>query len=98
MNIFNESNEIKQALRGVVKEILDEETKSVVRAYKGKVITPPNSSTQTCVVRLVGDNTDLTLPYSSAVRNVAKNDVVWVLVLFNSMRNAIVWHNSDFSA
>ena len=97
MNLFNDSAEVKQALRDMVKEVVAEETKSTLRAYKAKVIAAPNSTTKKCVVRLVGDSTSLSLPYSSDASSVKAGDIVWVLVLFNSMRNAIVWQNSDFS-
>ena len=94
MSALNESQKLQNLLRQEVKKIIDEETKECLRTKKATVTSAPNGST--CSVRLVGDSTILTLPYSSKVSSVSVGDVVWVAYLYNDYRNAIVWETHDF--
>ena len=95
-NLTRSSSDVSRLLADAVKNIVSSmpEFKSCVRAVKARVVTPPNG--KTCAVQLVGDDTVITLPYSSKVANVLKDDIVWVASLQGSMRNAIVWETSDF--
>ena len=87
---------IKQSLNKIIKEVIAEETKPCFRVYKAKVITAPNTETQTCGVQLLGDNKVINIPYSSKVANVTTNSFVWVATIYNSFSNAIVWETIDF--
>lgn len=42
-------------------------------------------------VKLVGDATELFLPYKSTVSDAAVGSAVWVAKIYGSWRNAIVW-------
>lgn len=87
---------IKQSLKKIIKEVIAEETKPCFRVYKAKVITAPNTETQTCGVQLIGDNKTINLPYSSKVASITVDSFVWVATLYNSFSNAIVWETVDF--
>lgn len=91
---FNEIKIIREAITQVVRDVLDEETRDCFRVRKAVVTSAPNGSV--CRVKLVGDDTILALPYSSKVTSVSVNDVVWVAILGDSMRNAIVWETANF--
>lgn len=93
-DIINESERIRKAIKSIVREVLAEEEKACFRVYKAKVSTAPNGST--CGVKLIGDTTELTLPYSSKCSLVATGDLVWVATLYNSFSNAIVWETANF--
>ena len=94
MGIKDDSLRVKQYLTKIIKDVVNEETKSCFRLYKAKVISPPNG--ETCEVQLIGDTTSLTLPYSSKAANVQSNALVWVATLYNSFTNAIIWETIDF--
>lgn len=99
MSLYSESELIKTAIKQVVSESIKEETSSCFRVYKAIVVkTPYFDSTigNACQVRLIGDPSVLTLPYSSATKNVQSGDVVWVATTSNSFRNAIVWDTRYF--
>ena len=89
------SQKIRRLITPLIKEIVKAETRSCMRVQKAFVVTTPNGSV--CSVRLAGDTTIITIPYSSATANVAVGAAVWVAVLGDSLRNAIVWQKVDFS-
>ena len=96
---LNATKEFKKAVELVVKEVLEKETRSCFRVYKASVVTPPyydGTKGNICSVRLVGDSAVLDLPYSSKIVGVAAGDTVWVGVIGNSFRNAIVWEKRFF--
>lgn len=88
------SQKLRDLLSPLVRDIIKEETRNCLRTKKAIVTTAPNGSV--CAVRMVGDTTIVTLPYSSATANVAVGDAVWVAILGNNMRTAIVWQKIDF--
>lgn len=97
MDIFSQSEQLRQALTPFIQKIIDEKTRECLRTYKGKVIDPPNISTGKCKVQLVGQDITLSLPYSTAVTDVLANDMVWVATTYNSWRNAVVWQKVNFN-
>lgn len=95
MSSLSDASAFRDAIAQVVREEIRSETRDCFRVRKAVVETAPNGSV--CVVKLVGDETSLSLPYSSAVSSVSAGDVVWVGILFGSMRNAFVWETADFN-
>lgn len=95
MDIITESNKLKQAMLPFLRKVIEEETKDCLRTYKAKVTTAPTNGK--CGVTLIGQTTELMLPYSTAVSNVAVGDMVWVATTYNSWINAVVWQKIDFS-
>ena len=93
-NLLNESAELRRMIEAVVREVVAAETRSCFKVYKATVITPPSGTA--CSVRLVGEDTVLSLPYSSAVSDVVAGDAVLVAVVYGSMRNAVVWQKTNF--
>ena len=94
MSLLSDAKEVREAIAAVVREEADSLMRDCLRVRKAKVTTVPNGSA--CGITLVGDSTEIMLPYSSAVSSVSAGDVVWVAILGNSMRNAIVWETADF--
>lgn len=94
-NLFSESAEIYSLLESIVSKIIAEKTKSCFRVYKASVVSPPSGNT--VGVSLVGENTVLNLPFSSAVSDITVGNLVWVGVIFGNFRNAFVWQKIDFS-
>lgn len=94
MGEFSETVKLSQALRKIVRQEIDEQTKSCFRLYKAQVISAPNGST--CTVQLVGDDNLMELPYATAVDGVSVGDLVWVATIFNSFSNAIVFNSVNF--
>lgn len=90
---MNYSEQIRKSIEEVVRETIKKETKDCFRIYKAKVITAPNGNT--CTVQLIGDSTQLTIPYSSDCSTVTENQFVWVAAPYG-FRNAIVWQTIDF--
>lgn len=90
---MNYSEQIRKSIEEVVRETIKKETKDCFRIYKAKVITAPNGTT--CTVQLIGDSTQLTIPYSSDCSTVTANQFVWVAAPYG-FRNAIVWQKIDF--
>lgn len=93
-DIMNESVRIRHSIKKIVKEVIAEETKECLRLFKAEVITAPNGST--CEIQLVGDKKTMNLPYSSKVSSVKKGSMVWVVTIYNSFSNAIVWETINF--
>ena len=94
MSLLSDAKEVRAAIEAIVRDEIDRETRDCFRVRKAVVTTAPNGTK--CSVKLVGDDTILSLPYSSAVSSVSVGNVVWVAILGNSMRNAIVWETADF--
>lgn len=93
-DIISDSAKIRQSIRKIVKQVLEEETKPCFRIYKAQIKGLPNG--KTCEVQIVGDENTINLPYSSSISSVAVNDMVWVATIYNSFSNAIVWQPIDF--
>lgn len=97
MDIFSQSEQLRQALTPFIQKIVDERTRECLRTYKAKVITAPNDLTGKCDVQLVGQSEILSLPYSTAVSDVSVEEMVWVATTYNSWRNAVVWERIRFN-
>lgn len=91
---FTDVKVIRDAIIKVVEDVLDEKTRDCFRVKKAIVKGTPSGGLME--VLLVGDSNSLFLPYSSRVSSVTVGSVVWVAVLGNSMRNAIVWETANF--
>lgn len=96
MALLEEAKEVRAALAEVIRQEVEALTQDCFRVKKAIVVTAPNSTTGKCSVQLIGDDTVLSIPYSSEVASVSVNDVVWVAWWGGSMRNAIVWQTADF--
>ncbi len=94
MSLLADAKEVRAAIEAIVRDEIDRDTRDCFRVRKAVVTTAPNGTK--CSVKLVGDDTILSLPYSSAVSSVSVGNVVWVAILGNSMRNAIVWETANF--
>ena len=93
---FMESEALRQAITPLIEKIINEKTKECLRTYKAIVVTPPNTATKRCEVRLVGQEEILSLPYSTETDNVQAGQAVWVATTYNSWRNAVVLYTIDF--
>lgn len=99
MSLLADAKEVRSAIAAIVRDEVRKQTSDCFRVRKATVYASPNSTTGICKVQLIGDvgnDTILSLPYSSAVSSVSPGAVVWVAVLGNSMRNAIVWETANF--
>ena len=96
MALLEEAKEIRAALAEVIRQEVEALTQDCFRVKKAIVQTAPNSTTGKCSVQLIGDDTILSIPYSSDVASVSAGAVVWVAYWGGSMRNAIVWQTADF--
>lgn len=85
---------IKQSLKKIIKEVVDEDTKPCLRLYQAQITTPPNGAT--CGVQLIGDNNSIDLPYSNIITSAKIGDFVWVATIYDSFSNAIVYAPIDF--
>lgn len=95
MALLEEAKEVRAALAEVIRQEVDGLTQDCFRLKKAVVTSAPNGTR--CSVKLVGDDTVLSIPYSSEVASVSVDDVVWVAYWGGSMRNAIVWQTADFN-
>ena len=93
-DIYEQAALLKNAIKSVVREVAREEFGDCFRVKKAVVTTAPDGSV--CGVQIVGDETELMLPYSSRCASVSVGDVVWVGILGRSLRNAIVWETAAF--
>lgn len=91
---LTESKRLRSQMKRLIQEVVKEETRACFRVYKAVVVIAPNGTS--CGVRLVGEQSELTLPYSSKVASVAVGDIVWVATIFGTLSNAIVWETADF--
>lgn len=96
MSLLSDAKEIRAAVAAVARDEIELQTRDCFRVKKAKVTSAPNGAT--CSVKFIGDDTILALPYSTHVSSVSVGSVVWVAILGNSMRNAIVWQNASLSA
>ena len=94
MSILSDAAAFREAIAQIVRDEIQSETRDCFRVRKAKVTTAPTATVMG--VQLVGDETELFLPYSSVVSDALVGDVVWVGILFGSMRNAFVWENATF--
>ena len=101
MDLFGQSEHLRQALMPFIQKIVDERTRECLRTYKAKVVSVPNAETGLCEIQLMGQGgienpTTVSLPYSTAVSSVSVGDMVWVATTYNSWRNAVVWQKIKF--
>lgn len=94
-DIFSESSVLYSILEKIISKIVAEKTRSCFRVYKAIVVSAPNG--KTVGISLIGENTVLNLPYSSAISDILPGDLVWVGVIFNHFRNAFVWQKVNFN-
>ena len=90
--MLSQSEIIKRAIERVADAEIEKKTAPCFRTYKAIVTEAPNGTT--CKVRLVGDDTELTLPYASKLSEITAGKFVWVGAFYNvdnSFSNAIVW-------
>lgn len=90
--MLSQSEIIKRAIERVADAEIEKKTAPCFRTYKAIVTEAPNGTT--CKVRLVGDETILTLPYASKLSEITAGKFVWVGAFYNvdnSFSNAIVW-------
>ena len=98
MSILSETQAFKQAVETVARQVVADETRDCLRLRKAVIIAAPLGNS--CTVRFVGEDSNsggITIPYSSEVTDVNIGDPVWVLIIYNSLRNAIAWKKGDFS-
>lgn len=104
MDIFSQSEKLKQSLTPFIKKIISENTKECFRTYKARIVYPPNSENapkNKCVVQIIGqaglgNPTHLSVLYSTFCSDVKIGDMVWVATLYGSWKNAIAWQKIDF--
>lgn len=94
MSVMEESGMLRKMIKSVVNEAVEKATRDCFRVYKAVITTVPDGSA--CGVRLVGENTIMSLPYSSKITGVSVGDIVWIASIYGSMHNAIVWETADF--
>ena len=90
--MLSQSEIIKRAIERVADAEIEKKTAPCFRTYKAIVTEAPNGTT--CKVRLIGDETILTLPYASKLSGITVGKFVWVGAFYNvdtSFSNAIVW-------
>lgn len=99
MDRITQSERIKKALTKIVRNILknDSDFQSCFRVYLAKVTVAPDAVSKKCSVRLISQQTELTIPFSSACSGCSVGDMVLVGTVSNSFRNAVVWQKYDFS-
>ena len=90
-NNLKDSRDIRTAIENIAREICREETRDCLRLYKATVTMTATVSGSEMSVKLVGDATELFLPYKSTVSDAAVGSAVWVAKIYGSWRNAIVW-------
>lgn len=93
MSLREDAKAARDAIAAVVREEVEALTRECMRVRKAIVTSAPNGTI--CKVHFVGDDTILSLPYSSKVSSVSVGAVVWVAILGDSMRNAIVWETAN---
>lgn len=90
-NNLKDSRDIRTAIENIAREICREETRDCLRLYKATVTMTAAAAGSEMGVKLVGDATELFLPYKSTVSDAAVGSAVWVAKIYGSWRNAIVW-------
>lgn len=95
--MLNESAKIKKAIERVADAEINKLTAPCYRTYKAIVTEAPNGAT--CKVRLIGDDTELTLPYAEKLSGIKEGAYVWVGAFYatdKSLSNAVVWETLKF--
>ena len=90
-NNLKDSRDIRTAIENIAREICREETRDCLRLYKATVTMTAAVGGSEMGVKLVGDATELFLPYKSTVSDAAVGSAVWVAKIYGSWRNGIVW-------
>ena len=96
-SILSDSERLEKAIRAVVRKTVDEETKNCLRVMTATVSTAPDANTGLCGVKLIGDDTEILIPYTTVTASVSQGDAVLVATTYNSMRNAVVWQTSPMT-
>lgn len=95
--MLSEAQKIKRAIERVADAEIEKITAPCYRVYKAKITAAPNGST--CKVKLIGDDTELTLPYASKLKTISVGTYVWVGAFYatdSSLSNAVVWETLKF--
>lgn len=86
-----EAVNVWDSIRPMVEALIDERTRSCIRAQRATVVTAPNADTGKIVVQLPFDKAPISLPYSSAVAEVEAGSQVWILIPHdNTLTNGVV--------
>lgn len=99
-NLFD-SKILRSVIEKIVRSVVAETTRDCFRVLKATVETAPYEDSNlgpVCQVKLIGDETALTLPYSTKMSGMQVGDVVLIAVVYGSFRNAIVWEKQGFNA
>ena len=97
--MLSEAQKIKRAIERVADAEIQKLTAPCLRVYKAKITEAPNGTT--CKVKLIGDDTILTLPYASKLSGLTVGTFVWVAAFYatdNSFSNALVWDTLKFDS
>ena len=101
MGLYDEASRVKQVLVNLIEEcIADNETvKSCIKARRAVVTTAANTSVSGKVgVKLIGDDSEIFLPYNSTVSTSQLRVGVLVSVWYNySINNGIVMKNAKWT-
>lgn len=92
MSATEEALKIWNALKPMVGRLIDERTRSCVRARKMLVTTAPDGSV-IGVKHPYGD--EVFIPYSSALGSVSAGDAVWVWIYGNNASTMIAMATGD---
>ena len=90
-NTLKDSRDFRLAIESIAREVCQKETRDCLRLYKATVTVTAAEGGSEMGVKLVGDSTDLFLPYKSTVSDATLGSTVWVAKIYGSWRNAIVW-------
>ena len=101
MDLYNEAAQTKKLLTNLINECIrnNETVKSCIKAKKAIVTTAANTTVANKVgVTLIGDNTELFLPYNSAftASDLPVNTIVSVWYNY-SLNNGIVMKNGKWT-
>lgn len=97
MDSVSLAKRFKEAIIKIVDERISEKTRDCFRVRKAVITQAPSGGV--CKVKIVGDETEITLPYSSRCALLSAGDAVWVGIPAesSSLRNAIVWEKILFN-
>lgn len=100
MEFYNEAEKVQQLLINFINECVanNEIIKSCIKAKRAIVTTVPNPATQLVGIKLIGDNTEIFLPYNSTFTpsDLSVNKIVSVWYNY-SLNNGIVMKNSTWT-
>lgn len=101
MALYNDAEQVKKILTTLINECIasNETIKSCIKARRAIVTTAANTTVANKVgVKLIGDNTELFLPYNSAFQSSDLTVNTLVSVWYNySLNNGIVMKNAKWS-